>query len=435
MIPPIQNPCRASALLLITGLVSILAVLAAVFLLRTREDASAAQPLVREAQARIMLSAACLYLLESSRMGWGSPGHGWVDNRNGSIGPRPPRSSTAGDIPQPTWWRTGGYPFDDSEGSTPSIPPKVPWDDYGYTQIDPAGGNDNKRIDYWPHPGGACRCEMARWLLPPYATTAHFTMNPVMISDDFLPGVGADYSKGWTGSAAMVALRTAAMNRAPMFLQPQPVADVHGDKNSPVSGADFISGKRTISGVAISSPLAPSPLYVPETINRAWFRVYRELPSEHDGKSVMVGTLTEPYFDTVALSKPDPVVSGKYLRSSDGVFIITCGGGATGGYRSWQEVANCGATQRFGGDQNLFHRLRSQERILWYRVCWSGNQGGSYNAQFDVVDVPNYPNGGNPPAVNQSPPGNWSGSRSGVNTHAFGTFSWIQRLPSEPPRW
>ena len=432
----------ASALLVVTGLVAILAVMTAVFILRTREDAQAAQPLLREAQARIMLDAACLYLLETSRMGWGAPAHGWVDNRNGSLGPRPARLAT-GIIPQPGWWNpsAGAYPFDDSEpippASIPADPSAVPWDEYGYRQVDPAGANEALRTRFWPHPGGVCRSATARWVQPPYACTAHYTLSPIKLTHNFLANTGSNLSNasihGYGGAdAEMRIIMDNALTQGPMFLDPQPVAERRGDVSSPVSGDDFISGKRSTSGVAISSPLSPQPLYAPKSTGRSWFRIYRELPSEHDGQNVQVGSTIESTFDTVAISSPKNLSAGTYLRTNDSIFMITCGAGATQGFRSWAEVIAEGAEQLFSDDPSLFHQLRSQERILWFRVCWSGFQGGSYLSNQDVTDQSST----SPSQLNQTPADpNWNLSRAGMNKHAFGTIAWMQRIASEPPRW
>lgn len=424
-----------SALLVVTGLVAILAVMAAVFILRTREDAQAAQPLLREAQARIMLDAACMYLLETSRMGWGAPGHGWVDNRNGSVGPRPPRLAN-GSIPQPTWWKVGAYPFDDSEAFPPSNPPSVAWDEYGYTQSDPSGGNEAMRTRYWPQPGGVCRSDMTRWVQPPYACTAHFTLSPFKITSDWLPNSSANLSLNTasaTDKANSVKLMFSnALRQGPMFLDPQPVADRRGDLLAATAGDDFVSGKRVTTGVAITSPMDPLPVYAPASAGRSWFRIYRELPSEHDGQNMQVGGVVESTFDTVAVSSAHPTAVGKYLRTNDCVFIITCGGGATQGFRSWAEVTAEGSGQLFGNDPTLFYQMRSQERILWFRVCWSGSPGGSYVSVQDVHDQ----DSSTPSLLNQSPANtNWNASRGGVNKHAFGTIAWMQRLAAEPPRW
>jgi hypothetical protein len=146
----------------------------------------------------------------------------------------------------------------------------------------------------------------------------------------------------------------------------------------------------------------------------------------------VVGGLVESNFDTVAISSAHPTAVGKYLRTNDCVFIITCGGGATQGFRSWAEVLAEGSGQLFGGDATLFYQMRSQERILWFRVCWSGSPGGSYVSVQDVKDQLS----ATPSQLNQSPANsNWNASRGGVNKHAFGTISWIQRLAAEPPRW
>jgi hypothetical protein len=57
---------RGSLLIIVSGLCTLLAILAVTFLSRARTDIDEADNLARQAQARIMLSAACCYLLEAA---------------------------------------------------------------------------------------------------------------------------------------------------------------------------------------------------------------------------------------------------------------------------------------------------------------------------------------------------------------------------------
>jgi hypothetical protein len=97
---------RGTVLILVAGMCALLASLALAFLMRMRSDAAETDSAVNEAQAHIMLMAACNYIQETSRIGWDatplptSPsisqdtgwqhaeGFGWVDVRDGSLGPK-----------------------------------------------------------------------------------------------------------------------------------------------------------------------------------------------------------------------------------------------------------------------------------------------------------------------------------------------------------
>ena len=78
-----------------------MAALAVTFLANARADVEEMEVTTRDTQARIMLVAACSYVLEASRLGWepmSTPttaaskehveGHGWIDVRDGGLGPR-----------------------------------------------------------------------------------------------------------------------------------------------------------------------------------------------------------------------------------------------------------------------------------------------------------------------------------------------------------
>jgi hypothetical protein len=109
---PVSRARGGTILIVAAGLCALLASMTLVFLSQMRTQAEESWGVVRDAQARIMLYAACSYVLEAGRLGWdrywgpypfaatspstalqnGIPIHeeafGWVDVRDGSIGPK-----------------------------------------------------------------------------------------------------------------------------------------------------------------------------------------------------------------------------------------------------------------------------------------------------------------------------------------------------------
>lgn len=84
-------------LIIVAGISALLASLTVTFLARMRADAEEMQLVMREAQARIMLMAACNWIQEASRVGWEPPGtpatanketFGWIDVRDNKLGPK-----------------------------------------------------------------------------------------------------------------------------------------------------------------------------------------------------------------------------------------------------------------------------------------------------------------------------------------------------------
>ena len=100
-------------------------------------------------------------------------------------------------------------------------------------------------------------------------------------------------------------------------------------------------------------------------------------------------------------------------------FTITCGAGATGGHRDWDEVVRDGATGEFGGDPALFALLRSQERLLFYRAEWTSAVGGSGSVAKVSDSFQQMP-------LNSTSEGWWA-VRSFV-----GSFLYVERLPGIP---
>jgi hypothetical protein len=88
---------RGTVLILVAGMSALLASTALVFLMTVRDDVEDMSVLLRETQARIMLTAACSYIQEASRLGWEpavnpssehAEAFGWIDVRDGGLGPR-----------------------------------------------------------------------------------------------------------------------------------------------------------------------------------------------------------------------------------------------------------------------------------------------------------------------------------------------------------
>jgi len=119
-------------------------------------------------------------------------------------------------------------------------------------------------------------------------------------------------------------------------------------------------------------------------------------------------------------------------RSGPARFIITCGAGATQGFRRWTDMSLTDR-QQFGNDESLWHDLRNQEVIMWYEVEWSPAVGGATYQCIDNEQRPDHYQWRPFNPVHENYPG---GHQS--QTHArnmVGTFRYIQRLRHEPGAW
>jgi hypothetical protein len=152
---PPSDPARAGTLLItVAGLSALLLTLSIAFLAHMRSDGEESAAAMREAQARIMLTAGLRYIQETSRLGWDAratsssgstlPGHGeafgWSDVRDGSAGPK----DAAGALLY-------------APSTLVTHPPR------------PA----------WPAVGGIAICPMYVMKRPPFATRSTFAYNPV----------------------------------------------------------------------------------------------------------------------------------------------------------------------------------------------------------------------------------------------------------------
>jgi len=304
-------------LIVVAGIAAMLAALATAFFVKVRSEAVKSRIIVLEAQARVMLNAGLTYIQEGSRFGWGTEAYGWIDVRDGSLGPRGPLQSN-GSVPAPTWWRPG-YGVYPPSGNFPSP---------GVTA-------------FWPAPGGAARCDLYAWTRPPYAIELTYAYNPVPFAEAQTQNITIT---GWRppdwNNKDLVQwqfIRQAfGAPGAKGALQPQPIASTWND---------FATG---------------DPVPVSGSEGLGWFRCYREGSADRDNDGV-------PFYDRVAFP------TGQWST-----FIITCAAGASRGFRDWAEVVGEGAENQFSNDEQLFLEIRRDERILWYRVEWGANTGGVF---------------------------------------------------------
>ncbi len=487
--PHARKPARAHAgpnrsgavLIIVVGLSMVLLGVAVSFMVNMRSSAQETRFLLGEAQARLMLHAAMMYLQESSRLGWGEETYGWTDIRDGSLGPRPTRNFK---------FRTDfsglatGTPVDGSPdgnwiGAAPTdynIPPpnwwKRTWPRYrAFPDETDVLQFPQSSSRCWPCPGSVGRFPMAVPVQPPYATQLRYAYNPIR-HDPAIPEYG---SPGWDqvwdptwnpGDINWWAAKSPGLIINPTFdpangstgmLDPQPQADLWQDPayaGLPGQKPDFITGAiqpGVTQGdwthfVDDGSPRPPVSVQLavkPGMENTCWFRIYRELQFDHDNDGI-------PAYDRVALYDPKNPGLKNY-----NVFIIACGSGGTRGYRFWDatDLANWetknGLTpgiitrgQEFAKDSPLFassfdaesfHALLASSRILWYRVEWTAMQGGGWDsANFGFVETV----GWNVAWQNLEGAYPYGGSLRGSAPKTYGgNFKWVQRLDHTPPNW
>ena len=67
---PSLAPRHGTILIIVAAISALMASLALTFLVRMRSDVQESETLMREAQAHIMLTAACQYIQEAARLGY-----------------------------------------------------------------------------------------------------------------------------------------------------------------------------------------------------------------------------------------------------------------------------------------------------------------------------------------------------------------------------
>jgi len=154
--------------------------------------------------------------------------------------------------------------------------------------------------------------------------------------------------------------------------------------------ADWILGDRVLATATPTS--SGAPIIRPESQGLGWFRIYRDGPA---------------------------------------TFVITVGGGATRGFKDWNEVVNgpWGDQSDLFGGRVFFDSLQSGEVRQWFRVEWSAAIGGIQPTRLG----------------SQQTHGNYEyksykfqiqdGQRYASRGNACGTFNYFQRLRYPPVLW
>lgn len=207
---------RGTVLIIVAGVAGILVTTAVAFLALVQRGSSTSSRVLAETQCRVMLNAACLYILEGSRLGYDTPafvaakkqhreGFGWIDVRdlatNDGIGPM---------------------------------------DQFLKPVFEPGSRR-------WPDIGGVVVCPMYRWTRPPCAISRRMVYNPILTASD---------------------QRSDPRWGRPFLLDPdpQPVVD-NGWADQQVNDRQW---NAFVQGDAMPSP---------GSVGRAWFRIRRHSPS------------------------------------------------------------------------------------------------------------------------------------------------------------
>ncbi len=361
-----------------------MASLALTFIINARADVEEIEVTVRDAQARIMLVAACSYIMEASRIGWEpmtppadetkaptpvSTEHveafGWIDVRDGGLGPR---------------IETGG--ITDADRTSRTLENKYNngvryrvIDDNGNPRPIDKGPADSQGGQKFPI-GVARRFPMHVLTRPPFAISPRVAENPVNLD---APDNGRSYLRNPDPRPAIITTTKVS--------------------NSVIGGVDWTYGTASeknewAKGDTLGIGANGKHVFKvrQDSVGKSWFRLLRE--------------------------------------KSGASFIVTCGAGGTLGYRDWSEV---GTDQPlFFSDPRFFEALRNSEVRLWYRVEWNAATAVP-DMQFlqhlreHAFEVGGVAFRGGAAYMDYS--GQWRGPNMG------GTIQMIQRLVHEPPTW
>lgn len=362
---------HGAVLIIVVGLSVALLGLAMTFLVRMRADANVAQGLIEQVQARSMLLAACTYVQECSRIGFGQEAFGWRDIRDGS---------DPGALPGPR--------------------------DFAGEPLYAVGSGR------WPDVGGAARCPMGIPVLPPWATKGRFAYNPVARR---WPNADPDRSGGEVRYNALAPQPAQFPDEEPddpwryQTLFGSDGDDGREDGSSGHAGAwrAFAQGSRLVDD-------DPGSLRLRNGSAEAWFRVYRDTVDQF---IVTVGTGSTRGFRDWS----EVVAAGEQnlFLGSDQVFREA----STSERRQWYRIewspSVGGRTLVYPHQRNL--GLHSTEDM----------QQKPLPTGYEMT-VPNFDAGKGTGTTIFS--GTDSGE-STYETNHMGSISFIQRLNQEPLEW
>lgn len=159
---------RGTVLLVVVGLSVVLLAMSVTYTVSIRSDAMNVRSLMLQAQGRVALNAACLYILETGRIGWGEEAFGWLDIRDASRLDRSlaPLNASGSIVTHAV------NPLPGPRGLDGRQLPKRP--DNGWA-VNPAAAP----ILRWPALGGAARVTMLPPELPPMAMRGLYSYNPI----------------------------------------------------------------------------------------------------------------------------------------------------------------------------------------------------------------------------------------------------------------
>jgi hypothetical protein len=338
---------RGALLVIVTGLTAMLFGLAVTFLFRIRGDAEEIRLVLRETQARMMLAAGCAYVQEAARLGYdtyfsGSRPTGVASTTHeecfGWIDVRD------GSIGPNTEDFNGDGVWDPRWSPTLAVATGE-----GAGTNHPTGPVSRPN---WPAMYAVARCPLYVMERSPYAIEPTMVYNPINAVPTSDPTYGMPYLRN---------------------PDPRPVA-----------------ATRAANATGDRFPRQ-------HTLDKAWFRLYRDAPS---------------------------------------TFVLTCGSGGTRGFKHWDEVVAQGMEHEFGFDAGLFNLYRENESILWYRIEWSGAVLSPDHALYfhESLQMQGWDHYLQSPR-NASQLRDYMLKSVSNPKNPLGTITWIQRLREEPTLW
>jgi hypothetical protein len=117
----------------------------------------------------------------------------------------------------------------------------------------------------------------------------------------------------------------------------------------------------------------------------------------------------------------------RVYRKAAAVFIVTCGGGTSRGYKNWAEVSP--EEKRMWSSRGEWEMARADEPILWYEVAWSPavaptSPGYIYATNHNQLNIT--------PATISKPFGGGGPEDQQNRRNLSGTFLYRQRLINAP---
>ena len=417
-----------AVLIIVAGIASILIALCLSLVSLSRQDAQYAIHFEGEAQARLMLQSALMYIQESSRIGWGEHGDdlcfGWTDVRDGGLGPRAARQVSGKGVDRdpdnivPSWWKWGTYRAHGGDNMLPSVATRT-----------------------WPCPGSAIRAPMPVFTRPPMAMLPLLGVNAPTPRTTYGESGYDDYPMWESGN------NLTSLDKRFAADLPSPSRQLGSLDNQPVASTwqEFVRGEELLPNSDLSELRYATRA---GTSSRGWFRIYRETLGDHDanGRSGAYSPNANAVWELDSVALYDPLDPNEKMKNWN-VFIIACGSGGTHGFRFWDRsddgysFALDPITAKDSGlftSEDQFRSLRARETILFYRVEWTPLNGGQ--AHPSVIDWrgSRYPRD---QFLTQMPSGSQiiqggvtDAFRNRIASHG-GNFSWIQRLRVSPPNW